>query len=138
MWEKDFLTRLELGDPPATAARNAGTTMKEVNALRNQHPRFNELVEEAMALKVDKVEQAAYERAVNGVPKGVYHKGELVATETVYSDGLLTKLLEAYRPEQFTPNQRVQQLTAIEVVVRNFDELTTDKPLQITQWADLV
>jgi hypothetical protein len=54
----------------------------------------------AMALQ-----SAAIHRAVNGVEKGVYFKGERVDTELQYSDGLLTTLLKGRLPEIYGPEE---------------------------------
>jgi hypothetical protein len=45
------------------------------------------------------LESEAIRRAVRGVEKDIYYKGEVVGHEQVYSDGLLGKLLEARVPE---------------------------------------
>jgi hypothetical protein len=45
-----------------------------------------------------RLENAAMQRAVEGVPKGVYYKGKCVGVETVYSDGLLSQMLKARVP----------------------------------------
>lgn len=45
------------------------------------------------------LESAAYERAVNGVEKAVYYKGEVVGFETEYSDSLLSLMLKSRVPE---------------------------------------
>lgn len=47
------------------------------------------------------LQSAAIQRAVHGVEKGVYFKGERVDTEIQYSDGLLTTLLKGRLPEVF-------------------------------------
>jgi hypothetical protein len=47
------------------------------------------------------LQSEAIRRAVNGVEKGVYFKGERVDTETVYSDGLLQTLLKGRMSETF-------------------------------------
>jgi hypothetical protein len=47
------------------------------------------------------LQSEAIRRAVHGVEKGVYFKGECVDTETVYSDGLLTTLLKGRIGEVF-------------------------------------
>lgn len=47
------------------------------------------------------LQSEAIRRAVQGVEKGVYFKGERVDTETVYSDGLLQTLLKGRLPETF-------------------------------------
>lgn len=45
------------------------------------------------------LESEAIRRAVHGVNEDVYYKGMAVGTKTVYSDGLLGKLMEARLPE---------------------------------------
>lgn len=47
------------------------------------------------------LQSEAIRRAVHGVDKGVYFKGERVDTETVYSDGLLQTLLKGRLPETY-------------------------------------
>jgi hypothetical protein len=56
-------------------------------------------VEEAQQVGFMGLESAAIQRAVHGISKGVYYKGERVDEEIVYSDGLLVKLLEANNPK---------------------------------------
>lgn len=48
-----------------------------------------------------RLESAAVRRAVHGVEKAVYFKGEVCGTETVYSDGLLQTLLKAKLPQAY-------------------------------------
>lgn len=57
--------------------------------------------EDAKEAAADVLETEAFRRAVTGTLKGVYHQGEKVDTERQYSDGLLTLLLKATRPEKF-------------------------------------
>lgn len=52
-------------------------------------------------------EDALYDRAVNGVVKGVYYKGERVDEERVYSDGLLQFYLESNNPERYGKKQTI-------------------------------
>jgi hypothetical protein len=47
------------------------------------------------------LQSEAIRRATQGVEKGVYFKGVMVDTETVYSDGLLQTLLKGRLPEVF-------------------------------------
>ena len=47
------------------------------------------------------MEEETWRRAYEGVSKGIYHNGELVATEQQYSDTLAIFLLKAHRPEKF-------------------------------------
>lgn len=45
------------------------------------------------------VDAAVHERAINGVPRGVYFKGKRIATERHYSDQLLMMLAKATNPK---------------------------------------
>lgn len=55
-------------------------------------------IDEAERVGAMALQSAAIQRAVHGVEKGVYFKGERVDTEIQYSDGLLTRLMEAKIP----------------------------------------
>lgn len=59
------------------------------------------LIVEAERVGALALQSEAIRRAVHGVEKGVYFKGEMVDTETVYSDGLLTTLLKGRMAETF-------------------------------------
>jgi len=45
------------------------------------------------------IEAAIHDRAINGVPRGVYYRGERIATELHYSDTLLLALAKAHDPK---------------------------------------
>lgn len=45
------------------------------------------------------IDAAVHDRAINGVPKGIYFKGDRIATERVYSDTLLLALARANNPK---------------------------------------
>jgi hypothetical protein len=62
---------------------------------------FAAAITEAERVGALSLQSAAIKRAVHGVEKGVYFKGERVDTEVQYSDGLLTTLLKARLPETF-------------------------------------
>lgn len=54
-----------------------------------------------------------YRRGVDGVKKGVYHKGERVAEETEYSDGLLQMLLKAEQPDKYSDKSQIDHRMAV-------------------------
>lgn len=70
---------------------------------------------------VERMEREAYRRAVEGVEKPLVSAGKLVTTVSEYSDGLLTFLLKARRPEKYRDNVKVehsgQTTTKLEVVI---------------------
>ncbi len=52
-------------------------------------------------------EDEADRRAVDGVDRGIYHQGFLVATEKKYSDSLLALMLKAGNPDKYADRQQV-------------------------------
>lgn len=77
------------------ACKSVGVSLGFLNQWRKDDKATDSRVVEAMRVGVQGLYSAAVRRAVNGVPKNVYFKGEKVDTETVYSDGLLQTLLKA-------------------------------------------
>ncbi len=62
-------------------------------------------VEEAT---VERLEQEAFRRAVEGVERVVYHAGKKIGTERYYSDNLLMFLVKAKRPSVYRDNVQVE------------------------------
>lgn len=62
---------------------------------------FAQKFREAQQMGLDALEDEARRRAAQGVERGIYHKGELVDTERVYSDTLMTLLLKGGKPEKY-------------------------------------
>lgn len=68
----------------------------------------------AMAFEVargmvgDFLEEEAIRRAVEGVQKPVFYKGEHVDNETVYSDLLLIVALKGAKPEKYRENAKLE------------------------------
>lgn len=80
------------------SARRAGVSIDFVtNWMRDDKVAADE-IEEARRVGYMGLESVAIERAVHGVEKGVYFKGEKVGIEIQHSDTLLVKLLEARVP----------------------------------------
>lgn len=81
------------------ACKENGISVQFVKNWCKDDKAVQEQIDEAQQLGFMGLESAAIQRAVHGVDKGIYFKGELVATEKQYSDGLLVKLLEANNPK---------------------------------------
>lgn len=62
---------------------------------------FEQEWDDAMEAGVDKAEQEAFRRAVEGTEKGVWHMGSLVGSERVYSDSLLALVLKGRRKKVY-------------------------------------
>jgi len=65
---------------------------------RKDYPRA---FEEAKEMAVERLEEEVHRRAIEGVEKGVYFRGEKIATERWYSDNLLMFRLKALAPEKY-------------------------------------
>lgn len=130
-WAYTYLTLLEETGLERTSARGAGTTMRTVKALMDNNPEFKYAVEDALERSADTLEAEARRRAVEGVTKGVYYKGDRVDEEVVYSDALLTTLLKAKRPAQF--GDRTQLVGPnngpLQILVRQFGEPAPRPPI---------
>lgn len=80
-------------------------TTAAVNRARKQDEDFDAAIIEASEAAADMIEAEAVRRAVQGVKKAVYFKGEIVDHEIVYSDSLLQTLLKAAKPEKYAERQ---------------------------------
>jgi len=85
------------------AAHAVNMTPEGAYQLR-RHPEaaeFRKAWEAALALGVQRLEDAAMDRALNGVEVPVYHFGAVVGTRRVYNDRLLMFLLRNRAPKRF-------------------------------------
>lgn len=92
----DELTR-NCGDIHA-AARANGCSPAFVVSWMKDDPEAAKAIDEACRVGWLGLESEAIRRGVEGVEKGVYYKGQRIDTERVYSDGLLSKVMEARLP----------------------------------------
>lgn len=96
-----FLRNLELTGNFNGSAQLVGCTAQNIYAHMRRNEAFKKQVEKAKAVIVNEAEVELKRRAIEGVEKGIYFKGELVATERQYSDMLLVELLKANAPEKY-------------------------------------
>ncbi len=90
-----FLEKLAEVPNEHRAALAAGVTILEVRRAKKEDIEFATACEMAKNLAVGFAEEEAFRRAVEGVPKQVWHQGIPVGTEQVYSDQLMGRILEA-------------------------------------------
>lgn len=89
----------------AYAAQCAG--FADVNQLykkRRADDDFAEQWNEALEIAGDRFEAEAVRRAVDGVEEPITYKGEVTGYKTVYSDGLLAKLMDGAKPGKYRHN----------------------------------
>ena len=135
-WTEPFLSELAKHGLLHKAAAHVGTTLGQVKKLMAENIEFETAVEEACEAATDLLEEAARERALNGVVKGVYYKGDLVDTEVQYSDSLMALFLKAKRKSQFGDKTEISGPggKALTVNIRTFAE-PTDNLLPVIEAA---
>lgn len=89
--------RQNYGDLHASA-RQCGMSLDFVTNWIKDDKEAASQIEEAQRVGYMGLESVAVQRAVYGVEKGVYYKGEKVDVERQYSDTLLMKVMEARVP----------------------------------------
>ena len=83
---------------------------------------------EALEEGTDLLDAEARRRAVTGIDKPVFYKGEVVGSITKYSDKLLMFLLKAHRPQKFRDGGEVKHTGATDVDVdRALEERILEK-----------
>jgi hypothetical protein len=86
-----------------SAARSVGLTPESAYYLRRQPgaEEFRKAWEAALDIGMQRIEDVAMDRALNGVEQPVFAYGEFVGTRRVYNDQLLMFMLRARAPERF-------------------------------------
>ena len=102
---------------------------------RKQHQRwmhgeggYQEAFAAAKERAIDRLEEEARRRAVDGVPEPVFYKGEAVGAVRKYSDTLLIFLLKGALPNKYRDN--VFHSGGVTFTVSEFFRAATDPALQ--------
>jgi len=80
---------------------------RKVYDWRQEDPDFEAELTKAAGIYVEKLEAEADRRGVDGVEKGIYYKGDKVATEKEFSDTLLIFRLKGLAPEKYRERQEI-------------------------------
>lgn len=96
-----FLARLAETGNVRLACELAGISRMHVYRTRRAEADFAEAWDHALEDFADRLEEAAAKRAVEGYQRPMVSGGKLVCHETVYSDRLLERMLEAHRPQKY-------------------------------------
>lgn len=116
-----FLELLREHGIPSVAARQLGRGVIGFEMVRAQNPAFNEAWEFALQEFNGRLEAEAVRRAMKGVEKDIWYKGDIVGSETVYSDSLMNTLLKAlpkYKGiDEEAPNKAAQPPQQVEIHV---------------------
>jgi hypothetical protein len=115
----DFIDALATTASVAGACAYVGKSRMSAYRLRNRTDagHFRAAWDEALQAATAVLADTAYQRAVEGVKKTVWHQGEPVGQETVYNDRLLMFLLRVRDPHRYAPIDeldRAQRLRPVE------------------------
>lgn len=99
----------------------------------NEDQDFQQAYELAREAFIDRLEDEVTRRGMDGIPKPVYYRGELVDTITEYSDTLLMFRLNGLCPEKYrvNGNSQVVNLGNITLSIQYEDSLTQQYVEQI-------
>lgn len=128
-----FLKALRASLNVSAAARKAGIANSTVYRHRQANARFRAEWDAALAEAVDDVESNVLRRAIEGVERPVFYRGEKVGSIRTYSDALGMFVLKAKRPEVYarlmgaggavpTPAEMTEEQARAEVL-RRLDRL---------------
>ncbi|MEK9661667.1 MAG: hypothetical protein VW644_08035 [Alphaproteobacteria bacterium] len=101
---KRFLDELAETGSVCEAARRARMPRASLYRRRADDPAFARSWDEALEMAYDLLHDEAMRRAIEGVDKPVFYRGEEVATVRQKSDRLLMFLMRAHRPERYDPS----------------------------------
>lgn len=104
----------ETGDWRVAVAAVGVSRIAFRNALKKD-VQLAERIEMAEANYLGELEAEARRRAVEGVEKGIYYKGDRIATEREYSDKLLDKLMAAADKEKYSKQTNVKNDTTVNI-----------------------
>ncbi len=108
-----------LADTGSVAAACKAVNMSTVGAyyLRRQPGAegFREAWRTALDLGIERIEDVAMDRALNGVEEPLYSYGALIGTRIRYNDRLLMFLLRSRAPERFAEG-RAKRLNAVDAM----------------------
>lgn len=96
--QKRFLRAFAANPTIRSAARAAGVSVNTHYRWLKRDEDYRERFEDIRPLLMSFLEGAAYKRAVEGVQKPVFHRGEICGHVREYSDTLLAMLLKANDP----------------------------------------
>lgn len=114
--KKAFLDRFRVHGNVSRACRETGINRADVYRWKEHDNEFMLGWNVAEVEATERLEEAAYERAVNGVTQEtpLYYRGKVVDTvvKTEYSDTLLIFLLKARSPEKYRERVQMQHADA--------------------------
>ena len=107
-WRDRFIQTMKSTGNITIAAREAGVKRPTAYYWKDRNEKFSKEWDGAMDHAVDLLEAEARRRGMVGVDEPVFQGGKQVGVKRRYSDGLLSMLLKANRPEKFGDRQKLE------------------------------
>lgn len=104
----EFISKLAETGRPYEAAKSLNIPLRILTEWRRYDPAFDEVWAFCFESIAQMAMDEAFRRAVEGIDEDVYYEGEVVGKKKVYSDSLLSKILAAYNPKQFSEKGRME------------------------------
>jgi hypothetical protein len=97
-----FLYHLGLSGSVSFAATRSGLDRRALYRRRDDDEAFAARWDEALNLGVERLQDDAMRRALEGTPRPVWRNGKQVGSVRQFDNGLLRFLLKAHRPETYS------------------------------------
>ncbi len=107
--QRDFVAHLAATGIVSQAARHIGRSMEALYKLK-QRPgaeSFAEAWDRAAQMGVERLEESALSRAIEGAERKIRHGGEVIATERVHNEALVMFFLKTRMAERYAPEAQV-------------------------------
>ena len=123
-WTDEFIKLLGQTGNVSLSCHGAGVSRNTAYKTKKRYSSFADQWDEALGEAADILEGEARRRAVDGVEKPIYYKGVQIDVVREYSDGLLTLLLKAHKPEKFRDRRSIEHTGADGGPIRTAREMT--------------
>lgn len=101
VWRSAFLASMAKHGNVTVSARAAGISRSTAYYAYKVDAEFAAAWDAAYLEACDLIEAEALRRATQGTHKGIYYKGERIATEVEYSDTLMLAMLKGHKPDKY-------------------------------------
>ena len=107
--QREFVAHLAATGIVTSAARHIGRSMEALYKLRHQPGAqgFAKAWDRAMHMGVERLEDTALARAIEGAERKIVRGGEVVATERVHNEALVMFFLRTRLAERYAPDAHV-------------------------------
>ena len=100
-WRQPFLLSLQQNANVRLACEGAGINRTTAYRERWRDPEFAEAWDTAIEEGCDRLEEALFKRAVDGVERTIFYRDTPIGEETSYSDTAAIFLLKGHRPQKY-------------------------------------